>query len=402
MLTIQLDMLQTAALAMILFLIGRFTVSHVAFFQRCCIPAPVIGGLIFAILHLVAYQTGILTFTFDETLKTAFMDFFFTSVGFGASIKLLKKGAWPVIFFLILATILVIMQNLVGVGLSGVFGLDGRLGLCMSSIPLVGGHGTSASFGPLFEEMGVEGATTVAVACATYGLVSGSAALILASGEAVKKYGLKPLTSEVEQNANLGEPETVYQTKAEMLNSETFLTAFVFIIIATGLGTYVTNAFASINITLPVYIGGMLVALVIRNIADLMGKELPLKAIDVAGNTSLNVFLGIALMTLMLWQLAALAVPIVVILAVQTVVMYLYASFVVFRAMGKDYEAAVMTAAICGFGMGATPNAMANMLAIKNQYGPAPKAFFVVPLVGGMFIDFTNSAIITVFTNLIG
>lgn len=399
MITIQLDMLQTAALAMILFLIGRFTVSHVAFFQRCCIPAPVIGGLIFAILHLVTYQTGILTFTFDETLKTAFMDFFFTSVGFGASIKLLKKGAWPVILFLILATILVTIQNLVGVGLSGLFDLDGRLGLCMSSIPLVGGHGTSASFGPLFESMGVEGATTVAVACATYGLVAGSLMGGPLGRWKIKKYNLKPLVTE--ESADLGEPETVYQTKSEMLSSDTFLSAFVLIIIATGLGTYVTNAFAAISITLPVYIGGMLVALVIRNIADLMGKELPLKAIDVAGNTSLNVFLGIALMTLMLWQLAALAVPIVVILAVQTVVMYLYASFVVFRAMGKDYEAAVMTAAICGFGMGATPNAMANMLAIKNQYGPAPKAFFVVPLVGGMFIDFTNSAIITVFTNLL-
>ena len=401
MLTIQLDMLQTAALAMVLFLLGRFTVNHVEFFQRCCIPAPVIGGLIFAILHLITYQTGILTFTFDETLKTAFMDFFFTSVGFGASIKLLKKGAWPVILFLILATILVTVQNLVGAGLAGVFNLDGRLGLCMGSIPLVGGHGTSASFGPLFESMGVEGATTVAVACATYGLVAGSLMGGPLGRWKIKKYGLKPQVDEIKENSKLGEPETVYQTKSEMLNSDTFLNAFVLIIIATGIGTYVTNAFAAINITLPVYIGGMLVALVIRNIADLMGKELPLKAIDVAGNTSLNVFLGIALMTLMLWQLAALAVPIVVILAVQTLIMYLYASNVVFRAMGKDYEAAVMTAAICGFGMGATPNAMANMLAIKNQYGPAPKAFFVVPLVGGMFIDFTNSAIITVFTNLL-
>ena len=340
MITIQLDMLQTAALAMILFLIGRFTVNHVEFFQRCCIPAPVIGGLIFAILHLVTYQTGVLTFTFDETLKTAFMDFFFTSVGFGASIKLLKKGAWPVILFLILATILVTLQNVVGVGLAGVFGLDGRLGLCMSSIPLVGGHGTSASFGPLFEGMGVEGATTVAVACATYGLVAGSLMGGPLGRWKIKKYNLKPQASEVQENSKLGEPETVYQTKSEMLNSDTFLNAFVLIIIATGLGTYVTNAFASINITLPVYIGGMLVALVIRNIADVMGKELPLKAIDVAGNTSLNIFLGIALMTLMLWQLAALAVPIVVILAVQTVLMYLYASNVVFRSeerrVGKE------------------------------------------------------------------
>ena len=399
MLTIQLDMLQTAALAMLLFLLGRFTVNHVEFFQRCCIPAPVIGGLIFAILHLISYQTGLLTFTFDETLKDAFMDFFFTSVGFGASIQLLKRGAWPVILFLILAAILVTIQDTVGVALAGVFGLDGRMGLCMGSIPLVGGHGTSASFGPLFERMGVEGATTVAVACATYGLVAGSLMGGPLGRWKIKKYNLKPHVTQEEKD--LGEPETVYVTKAEKLDSNTILDAFVFIIIATGIGTYVTDAFASIGVTLPVYIGGMLVALVIRNIFDLMGKELPLKAIDVVGNTSLNVFLGIALMTLILWQLAALAVPIVVILAVQTLIMYLYASNVVFRAMGKDYEAAVMTAAICGFGMGATPNAMANMLAIKNQYGPAPKAFFVVPLVGGMFIDIVNSAVITIFSNLV-
>ena len=203
------------------------------------------------------------------------------------------------------------------------------------------------------------------------------------------------------EDENLGEPETVYLTKSEKLDSNTFLDSFVLIIIATGIGTYITNAFAKIDITLPVYIGGMIVALIIRNVADAMGRELPLKAIDVAGNTSLNIFLGIALMTLKLWQLAELALPIVVILAVQTLLMYLFASFVVFRVMGADYEAAVMTAAFCGFGMGATPNAMANMLTIKNQYGPAPKAFFVVPLVGGMFIDFTNSTILTIFTNLV-
>lgn len=399
MLTIQMDMLQTAALAMLLFLLGRFIVNHVDFLKRCCIPAPVVGGLIFAILHLVTYQTGILTLEFDETLRVAFMDFFFTSVGFGASIKLLKKGALPVMIFLLLATIMVTMQDLVGVGMAGIFGLDGRMGLCMGSVPLVGGHGTSASFGDTFQKVGVEGALTVAVACATYGLVAGSLMGGPLGRWKIKKYNLKPhVTAEDEK---LGEPETVYLTKSEKLDSNTFLDSFVLIIIATGIGTYITNAFAKIGINLPVYIGGMIVALIIRNVADAMGKELPLKAIDVAGNTSLNVFLGIALMTLKLWQLAELALPIVVTLAVQTLLMYLFASFVVFRVMGADYEAAVMTAAFCGFGMGATPNAMANMLTIKNQYGPAPKAFFVVPLVGGMFIDFTNSAVLTVFTNLV-
>ena len=387
MLTIQMDMLQTAALAMLLFLLGRFIVNHVDFLNRCCIPAPVVGGLIFAILHLVTYQTGILTLEFNETLKDAFMDFFFTSVGFGASIKLLKKGALPVLIFLLLATIMVTIQDLVGVGMAGVFGLDGRMGLCMGSVPLVGGHGTSASFGQLFEKAGVDGALTVAVACATYGLVAGSLMGGPLGRWKIKKYNLKPHVAA--EDENLGEPETVYLTKSEKLDSNTFLDSFVLIIIATGIGTYITNAFAKIDITLPVYIGGMIVALIIRNVADAMGRELPLKAIDVAGNTSLNIFL------------AELALPIVVILAVQTLLMYLFASFVVFRVMGADYEAAVMTAAFCGFGMGATPNAMANMLTIKNQYGPAPKAFFVVPLVGGMFIDFTNSTILTIFTNLV-
>ena len=241
MLTIQLDMLQTAALAMILFLIGRFTVSHVAFFQRCCIPAPVIGGLIFAILHLVAYQTGILTFTFDETLKTAFMDFFFTSVGFGASIKLLKKGAWPVILFLILATILVTIQNLVGVGLSGLFDLDGRLGLCMSSIPLVGGHGTSASFGPLFEGMGVEGATTVAVACATYGLVAGSLMGGPTARGIINKYNLK--STESETGVELNDMSAADREKAERVDVDAFTNAAILLIVASGLGTLLTRKY---------------------------------------------------------------------------------------------------------------------------------------------------------------
>ena len=170
--------------------------------------------------------------------------------------------------------------------------------------------------------------------------------------------------------------------------------------IASGLGTYITNFCASIEITLPTYIGSLLVALIFRNVADATGRELPLKAIDVMGNTCLNVFLGIALMTLKLWQLASLALPIIVILAL-TVWMYVFASFVVFPAMGRDYEAAVMTSAICGFGMGATPNAMANMLTIRNRFGPAPKAFFVVPLVGGMFIDLVNTGVITLFANIL-
>ena len=169
--TIELNVLQTTGLAMLLFVLGRFIVNHVGFLRRCCIPAPVVGGLIFAIFHLVVHQTGLLTLTFDETLKNVFMIWFFTSVGYGASFKVLRRGAGPVLVFLLLATVMITMQNFVGVGFAQLFGLDDpRLGLCMGSIPLVGGHGTSGSFGPQFEAAGVAGAEVVAIACATYGL----------------------------------------------------------------------------------------------------------------------------------------------------------------------------------------------------------------------------------------
>ena len=402
MFTLSMDMLQTAALAMMLFLLGRFIVSRVEFLQRCCIPAPVVGGLVFAIAHLIVYQAGIMEFQFEEVLKTAFMNFFFTSVGFGASFKLLKKGSVAVFLFTALATVLVLGQNIIGAVVAPMFGESPLLGLCMGSIPLVGGHGTSASWGEVFEaKYAVENAMVVAVACATYGLVAGSLMGGPLGRAKIKKYNLTPDMREVEADSSLGEPETVQTVRSEKLDSDTILDGFVLIVIASGLGTYITNFCASIEITLPTYIGSLLVALIFRNVADATGRELPLKAIDVMGNTCLNVFLGIALMTLKLWQLASLALPIIVILALETVWMYVFASFVVFPAMGRDYEAAVMTSAICGFGMGATPNAMANMLTIRNRFGPAPKAFFVVPLVGGMFIDLVNTGVITLFANIL-
>ena len=402
MITISMDMLQTAALAMILFLLGRFIVSRVEFLQRCCIPAPVVGGLVFAIVHLVTYQMNWMEIEFDETLRVAFMNFFFTSVGFGASFKLLKKGSVAVLLFTALATVLLVGQNIIGVVIAPLFGESPLLGLCMGSIPLVGGHGSSASWGDVFEtKYAVENAMVVAVACATYGLVAGSLMGGPLGRSKIKKYNLPPDMKEVEKDSGLGEPETVYTTRSEKLDSDTILDGFVLIVIASGVGTYITNFCASIEITLPTYIGSLLVALIFRNVADATGRELPLKAIDVMGNTCLNVFLGIALMTLKLWQLASLALPIIVILALETVWMFLFANFVVFKAMGGDYEAAVMTSAICGFGMGATPNAMANMQALTDRFVPSVKAYILVPIVGSMFADFINSLTITFFINLL-
>ena len=395
--TIELNVLQTTGLAMLLFVLGRFIVNHVGFLRRCCIPAPVVGGLIFAIFHLVVHQTGLLTLTFDETLKNVFMIWFFTSVGYGASFKVLRRGAGPVLVFLLLATVMITMQNFVGVGFAQLFGLDDpRLGLCMGSIPLVGGHGTAGSFGPQFEDAGVMGASVVAVACATYGLVSGSLMGGPIARAKIKKYNLHSMVNEGEE---YGESVETAQSpsQAKDLGVDSIVKSFALLIIAAGIGTYINAFFTQIGVTLPTYMGAMIVGLVIRNVCDVAHVELPMRAIDVSGNVSLNVFLAVALMTLKLWELASLAVPMIIILAIQTFIMFLYASYVVFPVMGRDYEAAAMTAAFCGFGMGATPNAMANMLVLTNKFGPAPKAFFVVPIVGGMFIDFVNTGVLTVF-----
>ena len=396
--TIELNVLQTTGLAMLLYVLGRFIINRVEFLKKCCIPAPVVGGLIFALLHLLTHQLGILTFTFDETLKSIFMIWFFTSVGYGASFKVLRKGVGPVLVFLLLATVMVTLQNFVGSGLAMVFDLDGRLGLCMGSIPLVGGHGTSGSFGPQFEAAGVASASVVAFAAATYGLVAGSLMGGPIARGKIKKYGLHSMVSPntiVETVETAQEPDP-----AKDQGAEEFLNSFILLIIAAGVGTYINIALEGI-VTLPTYMGAMIVALVIRNVCDMRNIELPMHALDISGNVCLNIFLAIALMTLKLWELAALALPMIVILAVQTFIMFLFASYVVFPVMGKDYEAACMTTAFCGFGMGATPNAMANMLSVTGQYGPAPKAFFVVPIVGGMFIDFTNTAVLTAFLNFL-
>lgn len=399
MLTIQMDMLQTAALAMLLFLLGRFIVNHVDFLNRCCIPAPVVGGLIFAILHLVTYQTGILTLEFNETLKDAFMDFFFTSVGFGASIKLLKKGALPVLIFLLLATIMVTIQDLVGVGMAGIFDLDGRMGLCMGSVPLVGGHGTSASFGKLFEEAGVDGALTVAVACATYGLVAGSLMGGPTARRLINKYGLRPDSASLRASAPSAEvlaTDVASEDETFSSSSPRFVKGFMVLLLAVGIGSQVSAWLTALTrLTFPGYIGAMLVAVVVRNVMDGMKVEYPAEEIDTMGNMFLSIFLAMALAGLKLWELVDLALPMLLCLVAQCVVMVLFSYLIVFRVMGRNYDAAVMTAGFIGFSMGATSNAMANMQVVTKKYGPSPVAYFAIPMVGGMFIDFFNAVLIT-------
>lgn len=392
--TFALNVYQTTGLAMLLYALGTLLVNKIAFLRKCCIPAPVVGGLIFAIINCALYMGGIVEITFDTTLQSIFMVWFFCSVGFNASFKLLLKGAVAVVIFLALAAGMQVLQNIIGCGLAGVFGLDARLGLCMGSIPLVGGHGTAASWGPLLEDMGVEGANVVGVAAATFGLVSGSLMGGPLARSIIGKYNLKSTAKAevVDASANLVDKDAY---------AKQIMFAFVYLLAATGIGLYI-SIFLKQFITLPDYIGPMIIAVIIRNACDAMNKELPLDAIDASANVCLSIFLSLALMTLKLWQLIDLALPMICILAIETVAMFLVARFVIYNVMGRDYDAAVLVAGFCGFGMGATPNAMANMQAITEKFGPSPKAFLVVPIVGGMFVDFTNAFILTVFLNVVG
>lgn len=405
---IALNMYQTAAIAMMLFVLGRFLTNRIEFLKKCCIPAPVVGGLIFAIVHLCLYLGGVVEFTFDSNVKDFFMTLFFTSVGYTACFRLLKKGGKKVVTFLLVAIVMVCLQNVLSSVLAGVFGWDLRLGLCTGSIPMVGGHGTAGSYGPLMEGMGIESANVIAIAAATYGLVAGSLMGGPTARGIINKYNLK--STESETGVELNDMSAADREKAERVDVDSFTNAAILLIVAAGLGTLLTAALNGIEInignfhfsfTFPTYIGAMLIAAVIRNFCDAKHIVMPSRALDLWGNVSLSIFLAIALMSVALWQLASVAVAMIAMLAAQTILMYFYARFVVYNIMGRDYEAAVMTAAFCGFGMGATPNAMANMQAVTKRYGPAPQAYFVVPLVGSLFIDFFNGLIITGFLNIL-
>lgn len=390
---IELDLYQATAVAALVLLLGRVLVSKIAILRKYCIPAPVVGGFIYAILHTILRGMGILEIQGDMTLQSVFMTAFFCSVGFTASFRMLKKGGVQTVIFLGLAAAMVVLQNVLGAGLAGVFGLDPRLGLATGSIPMVGGHGTAGSFGPLLEGLGVANANVVAIASATYGLVAGCVIGGPIASSKIRKFKLS--------SAAFGNSTEEAAEEEAKLSSPLILDGLLYLIVAIGFGTLVSAVLGKF-MTFPSYIGAMLVGAIIRNVADVQGKEIPMEEISSLGGAALSVFLGMAMIGMKLWQLAELAVPLVVMLLAQTILMFVYANFVVFNVLGKSYDAAVMTSGFCGFGMGATPNAMANMQAITSQHGPAPTAYMVVPLVGSLFIDFVNASILTGFINFLG
>ena len=389
------NMAETLAIAVIILLLGRWIKRKVEVFEKFFIPAPVIGGVLFSLLLLVGHVTQTFSISFDGTLKDFLMIIFFTTIGFSASFELLKKGGVGVVLFLVCATALVILQDVVGVYLAKFFGLHPFIGLAAGSVPLTGGHGTSGAFGPVLEQAGATGALSVAIACATFGLVAGCLIGGPIGRRLLTKYNLKP--------KSLENPETedIIDLEEQLpISEKSLFDGIVVIAISMGIGTYIPLIAKRYGLVLPPYIGSMLVAAVIRNIADARKTVLPMREIAITGNIALSLFLAMALMSLRLWELAALALPLIVILIVQTIVMGLFAYFVTFNIMGRDYDACVLATGHCGFGLGATPNAMANMESFASTTGFSPKAFFILPLVGSLFIDFINASIITFFMNI--
>lgn len=404
MLALKLDMIQSIAVAVVLLVIGRNLKRKINFFEKYCIPAPVIGGFIFAILSFALRQSNLLTIEFDTTLQRFFMIMFFTSVGFNASFQILKKGGKKVIFFLFVAVGLVFLQNIVAVLVGPLVGLHPLLALMTGSTPMTGGHGTSAAIAPIINDLGIKGANTVAITAATFGLIAGSMLGGPISNKLILRHSLLPediITDRKSQHFSENDiEEHVRKEEKPILDGDKFSKAFFFILISMGFGSYVSIILKSLfpQLNLPVYIGPMIVAAILRNISDNSSKlKAPIQEISVLENVSLNLFLGMALMTLRLWELIDLAIPILILLIAQVILVYIYLNLVTFRAMGSDYDAAVMVSGHCGFALGATPNGIANMRSVTEKYIYSKVAFFVIPLVGALFIDFFNILIITYF-----
>jgi glutamate:Na+ symporter, ESS family len=402
----ELDFVQTLAFAGVALLLGEGLRRQVPVLGRYNLPAPVLGGLVVAVAVLIARGQGVTLVTFDTTLQSPLMIAFFTTIGFGASLSLLKIGGPQVLRFFLLATIFAFVQNIVGILLAIGFGLHPLFGVLAGSVTLTGGPATGLAFAPLFEQAGVAGASSVAIAVAIGGIVAGG----LVGG---------PVSTVLIERARLAKPRRGRAAAADAALVEAAVEAaaqapdddedawpitknLVAILIAMWIGFWVSKGFAALGMTLPAYIGAMLVAAAIRNVDDATGWiGLSHRFINSFGIVSLTLFLVMALMTLKLWELAGLVLPLVAILAVQVVIAALAAAGPVFRMMGRNYESAVMSGGFIGFMLGTTANAMAVMRALVERYGPAPRAFLVAPIVGAFFIDFTNALIITLFLNLL-
>jgi len=391
-----MDMIQTVGLAVIILILGRLLRKKIKFFETYCIPSPVVGGFLFAIINLILRKTNLVIFEFDNTLQSFFMTLFFTSIGFNASWRLLKVGGKKVVMFLIMAVMLVILQNVVAVGVGYLTGVDPLIALLTGSTAMTGGHGTAAAMAPIVEELGHTGAKSVAIAAATFGLIAGSSLGGPLANRLIKGKKLEVVAEKVD-NEKVKNDEFLFNNDVRKLDGENFAKAFFLILLSMFIGSYVST-FLNQFLNFPNYIGPMIVAAVLRNISDNTTKfDLHYEEVHILEDVSLNLFLGMAMISLRLWELSSVAGQLAVLLLVQALLAWVFIYFVTFRFMGRNYDAAVLSAGHVGFGLGATPNGIANMQSVCDKYKHSHIAFFVMPIVGALFIDFFNVAIISGF-----
>lgn len=399
---LELDAITTLAIASLLYLLGIFIVNHVSILRKLCIPAPVIGGLIFSILVAILQSTNIITIKLDsEFIQNFFMLAFFTTIGLGASLKLLRLGGKVLILYFIFCGFLAVFQNLISVSLAKVLNIPPLLGLTAGSMSMEGGHGNAAAYGQTIRDMGFDSALTAALAAATLGLVAGG----LVGGPVVKflitKYNLKSEHAE-ETTTDYGNMKSNEYLHNRMNPTTIFFLQFTIVTICMAIGSYLGNTFSELTgINIPIYVGAMFVAVIIRNISEYNNLNLiDMKFVDKISDISLSLFLSIALMSIQLTEIYQLALPLIIIVLIQVVFIVLFSIFIVFRGLGKDYDAAVMIGGFIGHGLGATPNAMANLDVITKKFGASPKSYLVVPIVGAFLIDLLGVPIVTTFINL--
>ena len=426
---IELDMIQTAGIGALALIVGMVLTRKVAFLQKFCVPSPVSGGVIFSLITLMLYGWFHVEVSFDGTLKDVFMLAFFTSVGFQSDLKVIKQGGKLLVIMLTLLVVIIAMQNIMPMGITRLMGVDPLIGMAAGSISMTGGHGTAGGFASVLEGMGLHGAGTIGMAAATFGLIAGS----MIGGPLAERIIRKKLTHEQMQPqdedidpamAGIESDEASPTGRAKRVSTneqefQQYAKASYCIILVMGGGTLLSWLFAKTGITFPTYFGALILAAITRNTIGFFSykeddgenqssgkwvkadKLLDMERIISVGNISLSMFLGMAMISLKLWELQSLALPLIVILVSQVLMMALFAYFVAFPLLGRDYDAAVLCAGICGFSLGATPNAMANMSAVCYKYRYTVKPFLIVPIIGAMFADLINTGIITLFLNIL-
>ncbi|RZG87557.1 sodium/glutamate symporter [Acinetobacter sp. WCHAc060033] len=397
--TFEIDAFGTIVIAVFVLFIGRFLVQNIPFLRNYNIPEPVVGGLIAALCSYLAYKFLNISATFNADIQKALMLMFFTSIGLSASFIKLKEGGKSLVIFLFCVAGFVLVQNAVGMSLAKVLGLDPLIGLIVGSITLTGGHGTAGAWGTILEnEHGIHGAVVLGMASATFGLIIGGVIGGPVAKFLIKRHKLATEIGDVDHDdtpAAEGSAAFEYPHKTRLITSSNAITTLGMFSLCIFIANWMTTVSKGQWFELPTFVWALACGVLLRNFLEHVVKvKIFDRAIDVFGNAALSLYLAMALLSLQLWLLADLAGPLVIILLLQMVTLALYTSIVTFKVMGSNYDAAVLAAGHCGFGMGATPTAIANIQAVTNTYGPSHKAFLIIPLCGAFFIDIINAVVI--------